>query len=444
MTSSPLPLTRGPLLPSLLSFALPYMVATLLQVLYGLADLLIVGLYCPVEVTTAVANGSQVMHSLTAVIIALTVGSTVFIARANGAANPRAVARGVGGTLSLFAAVAVVLAVLMLALRAGIVGAMDVPAEAVVGTLDYLTVCFGGLPFVVGYNVLSAIYRGMGDSRSPLLFVVVACVVNVGLDFLLIGGMGLGALGAAFGTVIAQAVSVVVAALRLRHVMRGFAITVADLRPHRSTLLSIIKVGVPVALQDAFIQLSFVIIMVIANGRGVVDAAAVGIVEKFIGLLFVVPSALLATTSTMSAQCLGAGLDRRARSVMWVSVAIAVSYGLAVSLLLQIVPDAAVALFTDDALVITMGAAYLRGYVWDSLLAGVHFCFSGFFTAMGKSYLSFLHNIIAIAVARIPLAYWASASFPDTLFPMGLATCVGSLLSVILCIAFYLWLRRRR
>lgn len=202
----------------------------------------------------------------------------------------------------------------------------------------------------------------------------------------------------------------------------------------------ILRIGTPVALQDGCIQFSFMLIMVIANGRGVVDAAAVGIVEKFIGILFIVPSAMLATTSTIVAQCLGAGLERRGRLTLYRALLISVSFGLLMTATFQVVPEWAVGIFTDDDSVIFKGADYLRGYVLDCVLAGVHFCFSGYFTALGKSYISFAHNIAAIVTARLPLAYLASELYPDTLFPMGIATCTGSLVSVVICLVVYWYL----
>ncbi len=436
-------LTQGPIHSSISAFALPYMIAYFLQVLYGLADLFVVGRYCGVTATTAVANGAQVMYMFTVIIIALSMGATVNIARALGAGNAERQGRFIGNTFSLFAIISVVCAAILFALRYSIVTAIDTPAEAVSETIDYLTITFAGVPFIVMYNVISSVFRGLGDTRRPMYFVAIACAVNIILDFLFIGALDMGPRGAALGTTLSQVLSVSVAAAYMWLKRRQIGVRRANFALERRSVGQIVKVGVPVALQDGFIQLSFMIIMVIANGRGVTDAAAVGIVEKFIGVLFIVPSAMLATTSAMVAQCLGAGDEVRARATLRTTTVIAVGFGSVIASVLQFCPEVAVGIFTDDAAVLAAGSGYLRGYVWDCVLAGVHFCFSGYFTASGRSYLSFVHNFVAIVVARVPLAYWASASFPDTLFPMGLATCVGSLLSALICVGVYVWLRRR-
>ena len=213
-------------------------------------------------------------------------------------------------------------------------------------------------------------------------------------------------------------------------------------RLDRRILGGLLKVGLPISLQDGFIQVSFLFIMVIANLRGLHDAAAVGIVEKFIGLLFIVPSSMLSTVSAVSAQCLGAGKGERARRTMRSAICITAGFGLAASILFQLVPQWPISLFTSDARVIASGADYLQSYVWDCALAGIHFCFSGYFTACGYSIVSFVHNVISILCARLPLSYVLSQAYPDTLYPMGLASPAGSVLSVFVCVGAYIWLRR--
>ncbi len=417
--------------------------AYFLQVLYGLADLFVVGRYCGVTATTAVANGAQVMYMFTVIIIALSMGATVNIAHALGAGNIERRGKFIGNTFSLFAIIGVACAAALFALRHFIVAAIDTPPEAVDETVGYLSITFAGVPFIVMYNVVASVFRGLGDTQRPMYFVAIACAVNIILDFIFIGALDMGPRGAALGTTLSQVLSVSVAAAYMWRKRSQIGVHRADFALERKAVGQIVKVGVPVALQDGFIQLSFMIIMVIANGRGVTDAAAVGIVEKFIGVLFIVPSAMLATTSAMVAQCLGAGDAVRARATLRTTTIIAVGFGTVIASVLQFCPEVAVGIFTDDVAVLAAGAGYLRGYVWDCVLAGVHFCFSGYFTASGRSYISFAHNFVAIVVARVPLAYWASASFPDTLFPMGLATCVGSLLSAVICVCVYLCLRRR-
>lgn len=436
-------LTTGSVMGNIWSFSLPYVLAYFLQILYGLADLFVIGQYCGVDATTAVSNGTQVMYLLTCVLIGLAMGTTVLTARAVGAKDARQSARVIGNTSTMFLALAVVLAVVLLVARNGIVAVIGTPVEAIEGTRDYLTVCFLGIPFIVAYNIIASIFRGLGDSRTPMYFVAVACVMNILLDYLFIGFCGLGPLGAALGTVMSQMSSVVFALFSIRRHKEALSVARRDFRPDRATMKSLLKIGVPVAMQDGFVQIGFLLIMVIANSRGLVDAAAVGIVEKFIGLVFIVNSAMLASVSAICSQNIGAGQMVRARQTMWRAMTVTTLYGLVVSVVLQFVPQWAVALFTDDPQVLAQGADYLRGYIWDCMFAGIHFCFSGFFTACGYSIVSFAHNFLSIALVRVPGAYWASVAFPQSLYPMGLATWLGSLFSCVICVAVYRWMSKR-
>ena len=436
-------LTQGSIMGNIMTFSLPYMLAYFLQILYGLADLFVIGQYCGVDSTTAVSNGAQVMYMVTVVLIGLAMGTTVLTGRAIGARDPARARAVVGNTVMMFAIIAAALMVVLLCLRGWIVGVMDTPAEAVNGMERYLTICFVGIPFIIAYNIIASIFRGLGDSKSPMHFVAVACVVNIILDYVFIGALGLGAMGAALGTTLSQAASVMFALSSIRRHKGVLDISRSDLRPRRDVIKHILKIGLPIALQDGFIQISFLAITVIANGRGLVDAAAVGIVEKFIGLVFIVPSTMLSTVSAISAQNIGAAKMPRAKQTMRSAMLITSVYGLVMATALQFIPQLAVGLFTSDPQVLAQGSDYLRGYVWDCIFAGVHFCFSGFFTACGYALISFLHNSISITCARVPLAWLSSLLYPDTLYPMGLSTCIGSVVSCLICVGAYWWLKRK-
>ncbi len=436
-------MTQGSIIGNITTFSLPYMLAYFLQILYGLADLFVIGQYCGVDSTTAVSNGAQVMYMVTVVLIGLAMGTTVLTARAIGAKDPVRTRAVVGNTVTMFAIIAVVLMVVLLCLRGWIVGVMDTPAEALNGMEHYLTICFIGIPFIIAYNIIASIFRGLGDSKSPMYFVAVACVVNIILDYFFIGVLELGAMGAALGTTLSQAASVLFALCYIRRHKGMLDISRSDLRPQRDVIKLILKIGLPIAIQDGFIQISFLAITVIANGRGLVDAAAVGIVEKFIGLVFIVPSAMLSTVSAISAQNIGANKMPRAKQTLRTAMLITSVYGLVVSITLQFIPQVAVGLFTSDSQVLAQGSDYLRGYVWDCIFASIHFCFSGFFTACGYALISFLHNSLSIVCARVPLAWLSSMLYPDTLYPMGLSTCAGSFISCLICIGAYWWLKRK-
>ena len=435
-------LTNGSVLKNIAYFSLPYLLSYFLQTLYGLADLFIIGQFEGVASTTAVSIGSQVMHMLTVMIVGLAMGSTVCIGQAVGAGNKKHASAAIGNTVTLFMLLSVVITALLLALVRPIVSVMSTPAEAADGTRAYLTICFIGIPFITAYNIISSIFRGLGDSKSPMIFIAVACAANIALDYIFIGIMGLGPAGAALGTTLSQAISVVFSLVVILRRKSGISLERRDLHPQRDTMGRLLRIGVPVAAQDGLIQIAFIVITVIANRRGLDAAAAVGIVEKIISFVFLVPSSMLSTVSALCAQNIGAGKQARAEQTLRYAIIIAVSFGIIIALLTQFISEQAVGLFTPDTVVIMLGGQYLRGYIWDALFAGIHFCFSGYFCACGRSEISFIHNISAIALVRIPGVYLTSKLFPDTLFPMGLATAAGSLLSVIICVIAFALLKK--
>lgn len=486
-------LTRGSVFGTIVKFSLPYFVAYFLQTFYGLADLFITGQFCGAETITAVANGSQVLHFVTVIIVGLSVGTTVMIAHEVGRSShsgSKTSTRGsqeaasvngdgnggdrigkiIGNTVTVFAAAALLLTAVLLFAARGIVALMQTPSEAQAGMMTYIMICFAGIPFVVAYNVIAAVFRGLGDSRTPMYFVGIACVLNIALDYLLIGGFSMGAAGAALGTIIAQTVSVLLSLIWIKvnngrsgkgtdtdngrpgkdtvtdngRSANGTGIHFGrdDLVPDKEIISGFVRIGLPIACQDGFIQVSFLVITAIANSRGVEIAAAVGIVEKIITFLFLVPSSMLSTISSAGAQAVGAEMYDRARKILFTGMAIAVSIGAVYAVSLQFIADDVMSAFTDNADVIRYGSQYIRAYIIDAVLASVHFCFSGYFSCIGMSIWSFIHNAISIVCARIPGAYLASKLFPDTLYPMGLAAPAGSLISALICIGVYIYIQR--
>lgn len=436
-------LTTGSVLKNILFFSLPYLFSYFLQTLYGMADLFIIGQFEGVAATTAVSIGSQVMHMLTVMIVGLAMGTTVSIAQAIGANKKDDAAAATGNTVTLFLILSVCLTGILLCVIRPITMIMSVPEEAVSGTIAYLTICFIGIPFITAYNIISSIFRGMGDSKSPMYFIAVACVANIILDYIFIGLCHFGPAGAALGTTVSQAISVMVSLFVIVRRKTGISLKASDFRPKRNVCGTIVKVGIPIACQDGLIQIAFIIITIIANKRGLTDSAAVGIVEKVISFLFLVPSSMLSTVSALGAQNIGAGKPERAKLTLRYAIFITAGFGLIVAIIIQFIAEPVVGLFTTDNGVILAGGQYLRGYIWDCMFAGIHFSFSGYFCACQKSIFSFIHNIIAISLVRVPGVYLTSKLFSNTLFPMGLATATGSLLSVIICVIAFLILTRK-
>ena len=431
--------TEGNIVRGMLRFSVPYLITCFLQTFYGMADLFIVGQFNAPASISAVAVGSQLMHMLTVVIAGFAMGSTVLIGRSVGAGNRRGIAGAVSTTFAVFAALAAGLTVLLLLFTNPIIVLLKVPAAAVSEAAAYMRICFAGVVFITAYNVVSAVFRGLGDTRRPMYYVAAAGILNIGLDWLLVGPLGMGAGGAALATVVSQGVSVLLGLIALKK-YHGDAFH-RGARPDRDDAGRILGVGVPIALQEGLIQISFLVITMIANSRGVEVAAAVGIVEKVISFLFLVPSAMLSTVSALSAQNAGAGRHDRSRQVLRIGCLICAGFGAVVFVLCQPLAPHIVSLFVKQGdnveAVVRLGGQYLRTYSLDCMLAGIHFCFSGFFSAYGKSGYSFLHNIISIITFRIPGAWAAAVLFPQTLYAMGIAAPMGSLLSVVICLVLY-------
>lgn len=294
--------TTGSVFKNILIFSLPYLFSYFLQTLYGMADLFIIGQFEGVASTTAVSIGSQVMHMLTVMIVGLAMGATVSIGQATGANNRKEAASDIGNTVTLFLLLSLVLTAVLLVLVKPVVSIMSTPSEAVNGTIAYLTICFIGIPFITAYNIISSILRGMGDSKSPMYFIAIACVMNIILDYIFMGALHLGPAGAALGTTLSQTVSVAVALIFLIKKEHGLSLHRTDFKPQSPIMGRILKIGVPIAMQDGLIQVAFILITIIANQRGLTDAAAVGIVEKIISFLFLVPSSMLSTDILPSAR----------------------------------------------------------------------------------------------------------------------------------------------
>lgn len=436
-------LTTGSVLGNILFFSLPYLLSYFLQTLYGMADLFIIGQFEGVAATTAVSVGSQAMHMITVMIVGLAMGTTVNIGQAVGAGDQKRAAAAIGNSVLLFMTLSAALAGLLLFWVKPIVEVMSTPSEAVKGTEAYLTICFLGIPFITAYNIISSIFRGMGDSKSPMYFIAVACAANILLDYLFMGVFHMGPAGAALGTTLSQTISVLISLAVIRRRELGISVKKSDFRLNRLVMGQILRIGVPIAMQDGLVQIAFMIITVIANRRGLTDAAAVGIVEKVITFLFLVPSSMLSTVSALGAQNFGAGKKKRAVLTLRYGILISAGFGAFVSAAVQLTAEPVVGLFTADPAVMMAGGQYLRGYIWDCIFAGIHFCFSGYFCACGRSELSFLYNILAILLVRVPGVYLTSVMFPHTLLPMGLATAAGSLLAVMICIIAFMWIERQ-
>ena len=429
-------LTQGSVPKVLLQFAVPFLIANVLQALYGGADLFVVGQYDDSASVAAVAIGSQVMQTITGIILGITTGTTVLIAIAIGAKDDRKVAFTIGSSVWLFSIVGVLLTLVMLAFHGQITELMHTPAEAMADTKNYILVCSAGILFIIGYNVVCGILRGLGDSKTPLYFVGLACIINIVLDFILVGYFHWGATGAAIATVTAQGVSFGIALWFLYRHGFHFDFSRKDIRLNRNLSKKIMVLGAPIALQDALINVSFLIITVIVNQMGVIASASLGVVEKII-------VAISSAVATMTAQNYGAGLIKRMNKCLASGIGIALVFGVSVCVYSQFLPETLTAFFTKDAAVVAMAAEYLRGYSIDCIVVSFVFCINSYFSGQGNSLFPMIHSLIATFLFRIPLSYWFSQMDSSSLFIMGFAPPISTVVSLLICIWYLRYTQRK-
>ena len=437
-------LTEGPIGPTLLRFAVPFLLSSLLQSLYGAADLFVVGQFSGSAAVSAVSIGSQVMQTITCIIWGLSTGGTVLIGRRVGERSPEKAASAVGTMALLFCLAALLLTPAMYLCTDGAIALMRTPAEAVEDTRSYLVICSMGIPFIIGYNAAAGMFRGVGDSRTPVFFIALACAINVAADLLLVGGLGMGAAGAALATIFAQGVSLLASLWYiLRRGLGEIRLSKRDLRLDPQCVRQILKVGIPLALQDTLVHGSFLIITAFINALGLVASAAVGVVEKIITFAMLPPSSFAAAVAPMASQNLGARRPDRAWKTLWYGIGFSLICGLLTAGYSQLWPQSLTGIFSRDPAVVAAGAGYLRTYAWDCVLTSFIFSINSYFSSRGKAAVSFLHSILATFGVRIPLTYYFSRQAAVSLSAMGLAAPAATLLSLLICLPYLYWLRRR-
>lgn len=434
-------LLHGPLLQVLLAFSLPYLASCFLQQAYGLIDLLVTGQYADTAAVTAVSIGSQIMHMITAMIIGFAVGSTVLVSRAKGAKKESECAKLMQTTVFLFTAGSILLCLLLLPASGLIMQWMNVPEEALVQCGSYLRICFAGLPFIALYNASAALFRALGDSKTPFYFTAGAFLLNSSLDVLLIGPLGMGCAGAAIATVSAQCLCALGMLVLLFKRYMKFDRSLFRFDAGRS--MQIARIGAPAAMQDGLIQISFLVITAIGSSRGLLDAAAIGIVEKLIGFLFLVPSAFSQSLAALAGQNLGAGYVNRAQSALKLCISISLIWGVLVVLCAWAFGADMIALFDSDAEVIERGVQYFRTYCFDAIFVAIHFNMGSYFCVLKHSGLSFAQNAISAICFRIPLAWLACRQSVNALMLMGLAAPAGSLFQDIFCLIAWKRLKQK-
>ena len=428
--------TQGKILPPLLRFTVPVLFALILQTMYGAVDLLIIGRFCSAAEVSAVATGSQIMHMVTVIITGLSMGATVLLGQKLGQGDLPGASNAAGGAICLFAAFGLVMTLVIVPLAGQLAGLLQAPQEALSGTTDYVRICGTGLLCIVAYNVLGSVFRGIGDSKTPLFAVAVACAGNIGLDLLFVAVFGWGVSGVVLATVLAQLMSVLLSLLLIRKKGLPFTFSRSQIRFHQASIQRILRLGAPVALQDLLVTLSFMVITAIVNTLGVVASAGVGVAEKLCGFIMLFPSAFSQSTSAFVAQNIGAGQHQRAKQAMFYGMATSFAVGLLLGYVGFFHGEMLASIFSNDPQVNTAAAAYLRSYAIDTLLTSFLFCFSGYFSGCGQTTFVMAQGIAGAFGVRIPLAFLISR-LTANLFFIGLATPSSTIVQIVLCLWYF-------
>ena len=442
MSTDKMDFTQSSILKKLSLFMLPVLGALILQAAYGAVDLLVVGQFGSTVGLSAVSTGSQVLNLVTFVVTQLSMGVTVLIARYLGEKNEEQIGAVLGGAAVVFAAVSVGLFVLLVGFARPIAVLMQAPEEAVDLTASYIRICGAGIFFIVAYNLLSAIFRGLGDSRSPLLFVLVACIVNVAGDLLLVAGFGMDAAGAAIATVLAQAVSVLLAVALLLKKTLPFSFSKTDFRfnPQCKKFLAI---GLPLALQEFLTQLSFLALCAFVNRLGLTASSGYGVASKIVNFAMLIPSALMQSMASFIAQNIGAGDQKRAKRAMFTGIGVGLVSGCAVFVLVLLKGDALAGIFSSDAEVVQKGFEYLKGFAPETIVTAVLFSMVGYFNGNNQTLWVMVQGIVQTLLVRLPLSYYMSIQPDASLTRIGLAAPLSTTVGIVLNVAFYIYRNRK-
>lgn len=435
--------TQGSILKKLLWFMVPILGALILQAAYGAVDLLVVGRFGSTLGLSAVSTGSQVLNLVTFVVTQLAMGITVLIARYLGEKKPDKIAPLLGGAAIVFAMISVGLCVLLVCFARPISVLMQAPEESLDLTVSYVRICGCGIFFIVAYNLLSAIFRGLGDSKSPLLFVLVACVVNIVGDLVLVAGLHMDASGAALATVLAQAISVVCAVIMLFKKELPFTLTRKEFRLN-SQCRRFLQIGLPLALQECLTQLSFLALCAFVNRLGLEASSGYGVASKIVNFAMLIPSALMQSMASFVSQNVGAGNPKRAKQSMLTGIGVGVVFGCVVFALVMLKGDVLAGFFSTDAGVIQKGFDYLKGFAPETIVTAVLFSMIGYFNGNQKTFWVMIQGLVQTLLVRLPMAYVMSIQPNASLTMIGLAAPVSTVVGILLNVAFYLYLDRKQ
>ena len=435
--------TEGKLFSPMIKFAMPTLAAMFLQTMYGAADMLIVGQFASAVDASAISTGSWIMHLITAFVMGIAVGTTVLLGRRLGEGRPEAAGKIIASSIQMFTCISLFVTVIMVAFAPRIAEIMHTPAEAFDKTVTYIRICSMGTIFIVAYNVMGSIFRGIGNSTVPLITVTIACITNIVTDLVLVAGLKMATAGAAIATVFAQFLSVVLSIVIISRKKMPFTIQKKDFNLDFHSIGEIVRIGIPVALQDVLVNVSFLVITAIVNSLGVIISAGVGVAEKLCGFVLLAPSAFSQTMTAIVAQNMGADKPDRAKKALVYGIASSFAVGAVMAYFSFFHGDILAAIFSRDEAVIEAAAQYLKAYAVDTMLVSIMFCMVGYFNGCGKTTFAMMQGILGAFCVRIPVSYFMSKLVPVNLFYIGLATPASSLLQTVLCIVYFVYLTRK-
>lgn len=435
---------EGSVFGALIRFALPVLGALILQAAYGAVDLLVVGQFGDASSISAVGTGSTFMQMITFIITSLAMGSTVIIGQHIGEEKSKKAGDAIGTTIILFVILGVVLTVILELFARNIVEILQVPEASVDKAITYVRICSGGILIIIAYNVISSVLRGVGNANLPFLFVGIACVVNIAGDLLFVGAFHMDVAGAALATVLAQLVSVLMSIVVIRRQKLPISFSMKQCRVYSKELKKILNVGVPIAIQETTVQISFLVINSIINNMGLMPSAGYGVAQKIVSFIMLIPSAIMQSVSAFVAQNIGAGKEDRARKGFFTAMFTGCSIGIVIFLLGFFGGSQLSSLFTQDAEVIAQSADYLKGFSVECILTCALFSSIGYFNGCGKSIPVMVQGITSACFIRIPVSIFMSRLPNASLMMVGLATPITTVYGIIFFIICFAWVWRSR
>ena len=435
--------TSGGILMPLITFAGPVLAALFLQSLYGAVDLLVVGKFAAASDVSAVATGSNLMMTITNPISGIAMGVTILLGQQIGMGNREKAGDIIGTGICMFGCIALVITAFLTVLAGRLAAAMSAPPEALAATTGYIRICGAGMIAIIAYNLIGSIFRGIGDSTTPFLTVLIATVINIIGDLTLVKGFGMGAQGAACATVLAQLCSVILSLILIRKKGLPFVLTKAQIRFRPEFAGKIASLGLPIAISDLLVGFSFLLIQTFVNALGLVASAGIGVAEKVCAFIMLVPSSFMQSMAAFISQNIGAREYGRAKKALWYGIGVSLVAGFIMFYVNFFHGNVMAGIFTSDPELIMAAFDYLKAYAIDCLLTAVFFVFVGFYNGVGLTKFVMIQGIIGAMCVRVPVSYFMSRMRPVSLFRIGMATPCSSAVQIVLCIGCFLWLRRR-